>query len=121
MVTIRLVIESTLEMLRLSLPETSFESFELGTTVTPFDGDVVVVVVVVVDVVVDVVVGDVVVVTALKVVDVLEFGEAELPAPSHAFGVPKTTGVAPIGAATRTFPAPSMLMLKYVLVGNDWR
>jgi hypothetical protein len=98
--------------------------------VTPFVGDVVVVVGVVVvvvevlvgKVVVDgkvVVIGKVVVVTKLKVVVVVESGEAALPAASHAFGVPKMTGAVPTGAATRTLPEPSMLMSKYVHDGND--
>jgi len=101
--------------------------------VTPFDGDVEVVVgvvvvgVVVVVVVVEVVVGEVVVVgatavvvvTVLKIVVVVKSGGDPFPAPSHAFGVPKITGVVPTGAATRTFPELSILMLKYVLDGND--
>jgi len=70
--------------------------------------------------VVEVVVGDVVVVgetvvvvvPVLKVVVVVRFGVLAPSAPSHAFGVPKTTGVAPTGAATRTLPDPSILILK---------
>jgi len=122
------VIGSTLDIDKDSLPEKLFGSLVLATTVTPLEGKVVVVAVgmeVVVDAgevvdVVEVVVGDVVVVgetvvvvvPVLKVVVVVRFGVLAPSAPSHAFGVPKTTGVAPTGAATRTLPDPSILILK---------
>src|SRR5664280_544864 len=112
-VMLRTVIESTLEIAKVSLPEKLLKLLELATTVTPLEGKVVVVDVgMVVVVVVVVVVGDVVVVgatlvdvvTELKVVVVVISGAVALSAPSHSFGVPNTTGVTPIGAATRTFP-----------------
>jgi hypothetical protein len=135
-VTLTLVIEFTLENDKLSLPEKLLESLLLATTETPFVGDVVVVVgeevvvdeevVVVVDgtvveVVVDVVVGEAIEVVVDGVVDVVVpgavpvvvvLGVEALPAPSHACGVPNSTGVAPTGAATRTLPELSMLIVK---------
>ena len=77
--TLKLVIDWTLEILSVSLPERLLVVFELATTVTPFDGNVVVVGAIVVD-------GAVVVEVVRDVV--VESGMALFPAPSHVPGAP---------------------------------